>query len=351
MTWMNELCFHKMNDSTVFIIGASGAIGRKLVAHLCSNNVKVIAAIRKTKLPKTFSKYIENGNLIQEFNVDVRNRSTISQALQNHSKIDAVWMLAAPLSIESDRNPKGAEDIVIGGLKRLLSVMSERKIKRICFSDSIGSYGSEAPRNDCTAKWLIEHPMQDPGSVYGKQKRTCRELMKQWVDEDLTKQRSSRFAIIPGVLHDDESWGDGTTEYVLEAIKCAAYHQTYNCIIHPNEPLPMILRKDLVRGLSLLTFAKPEDLTEPEGGYTMSGLSFTPLELFAAIETIVPDFTWTYDDTISSPAKEFAKLWPNTLSSKEAARDLKFHADSTSLTQIVSQLLKAWKNRQGASKL
>ena len=61
------------------------------------------------------------------------------------------------------------------------------------------------------------------------------------------------FAIIPGVLHDDESWGDGTTEYVLEAIKCAAYRQTYNCIIHPNEPLPMILRKDLVRGLSLLT--------------------------------------------------------------------------------------------------
>jgi threonine 3-dehydrogenase len=39
---------------------------------------------------------------------------------------------------------------------------------KICFSDSIGSYGLKAPREGATADWLVENPTQDPGSDYGK---------------------------------------------------------------------------------------------------------------------------------------------------------------------------------------
>ena len=63
--------------------------------------------------------------------------------------------------------------------------MSEVGARRICFTDSIGSFGAEAPREGTTARWLTENPEQDPGSDYGLQKRGCRELMKQFAEEIL----------------------------------------------------------------------------------------------------------------------------------------------------------------------
>ena len=145
--------------------------------------------------------------------------------------IDAVWMLAAPLSVESARDPAAARDVVVGGLRRLLKVMGARGVPRICFSDSIGSFGAAAPRERCAASWLAAHPEQDPGSAYGRQKCECREIMREWVAEDRSGRRSARFAVIPGVLHTDETWGDGTTEYALEACKCAAEGTPYVCPI------------------------------------------------------------------------------------------------------------------------
>ena len=330
---------------TVFIIGASGAIGRRLVAYLCANNVRVIAAIRKTELPSSLSEYIHGGLLLQQFDVDVRDESTLDKAFATHPTIDAVWMLAAPLSIESARNPEKAEDVVIGGLRRLLSVMGRCGVHRICFSDSIGSYGSDAPRIGCTARWLIDHPEQDPGSVYGSQKRKCRHMMKKWVDEN--EQRSSRFAIIPGVLHTDDSWGDGTTEYVLEALKAAAYGTKYVCPIALDQTLPMVMRDDLVHGLYFLTFASESQIQEPQGGYAIAGLSFTPKELFREIHKIVPTFVWEIDENAASnPANIFASLWPDALSKIEAARDLEFLAQTISLSTIIRKILDAWRKRR-----
>ena len=36
---------------TVLVVGATGAIGRRLVAELCARGVRVLAAVRKTPLP------------------------------------------------------------------------------------------------------------------------------------------------------------------------------------------------------------------------------------------------------------------------------------------------------------
>jgi hypothetical protein len=44
----------------------------------------------------------------------------------------------------------------------------------------------------------------------------------------------------------------------------------------------MIWRDDLVKGLYALMLAEMGQLTEPEGGYTVGGLSFSGGELFAA---------------------------------------------------------------------
>ncbi|KAH8084965.1 L-threonine 3-dehydrogenase [Aureococcus anophagefferens] len=79
-----------------------------------------------------------------------------------------------PTSRSRPRDPSVARDVTVGGMERLLRAMKEESdATRMLFSDSIGSFGGAAPREDATARWLAEHPEQDPGSDYGRQKRAA----------------------------------------------------------------------------------------------------------------------------------------------------------------------------------
>mmetsp|Transcript_52463 Transcript_52463/g.67281 ORF Transcript_52463/g.67281 Transcript_52463/m.67281 type:complete len:362 (+) Transcript_52463:41-1126(+) len=312
----------------VLIIGASGVIGKRLVQAL-SNDGKytVVAGLRKTPLPQSL---LESGNVVCEMGIDLRNTESIEKLIEKYSQnIYAIWNLAAPLSVESENDPSVAEDTTVGGMSRLINAMIKYNVSestRILFSDSIGSFGSEAPRNEATAKWLIENPVQDPGSEYGRQKRKCREMLQ-------SSKYDTRWGIIPGVLHDDHTWGDGTTEYALGAIK--AFHDayqregvpSYDCPVHDSSMLPMIHISDLVSGLVALMETHKSMLTEPTSGYSFAGFSFTPIELFDSLtlhfesknENKKVEMNITYSPTA---AALFAELWPNSISGKEALRDL-----------------------------
>ena len=65
-------------------------------------------------------------------------------------------------------------------MKLVLQAMRDVGASKICFTDSIGSYGTSAPRRGATARWLTENPTQDPGSDYGLQKRAVRELLSEF---------------------------------------------------------------------------------------------------------------------------------------------------------------------------
>lgn len=72
--------------------------------------------------------------------------------------------------------------------------------------------------------------------------------------------------ILPGVLHNERVWGNGTTEYALDAL-LAATHQGFKhglpasgpfvCGVQPDVMLPMIYSTDLMRGLIALQVAGP----------------------------------------------------------------------------------------------
>ena len=104
-----------------------------------------------------------------------------------------------------------------------------------------------------------------------------------------------RFAVLPGVLHSEPIWGNGTTEYALDALLAASKGVPYVCPVELDVKLPMIFVDDLMRGLISLQEAKEEQLIEPQHGYCVPGLSFTPNELFAEIQTHFPDFQVTVD--------------------------------------------------------
>ena len=198
-----------------------------------------------------------------------------------------VWNLAAPLSVETAMDPSVAEAVTVGGMEKVLSAMASVGARKICFTDSIGSFGSDAPRTGTTARWLTENPIQDPGSDYGRQKRGCRELMAEFARDN---SGDPRWAVLPGVLHRNSVWGNGTTEYALDALLAAPHQCTkhglptgdaYVCPIEPDVRMPMVFVDDLMRGLVALQEAPEEQLKEPERGYAIPGLSFTPNEVRA----------------------------------------------------------------------
>lgn len=328
----------KTNQSTL-IIGAAGAVGKRLCAALAQSGHRVIATDRMEELPDSLKKIVDT----TVGSIDVTDPGRLRRLFREHADENTtVWNLAAPLSVETAMDPGVAEAVTIGGMTNVIEAMSQVGARKICFTDSIGSFGAEAPRSGATARWLTENPTQDPGSDYGLQKRGCRELMAKFAKE---QGGDPRFAVLPGVLHSEPIWGNGTTEYALDALLAAPHQATkhglptgdaFVCPVDPDVKMPMIFVDDLMRGLVALQEADEAGLNEPQNGYCIPGLSFTPNELFAEIRKHHPGFGFRVE--LDENMNKFANLWPDELSSKEAKLDLGYEP-KVGLTDMVANVL------------
>ena len=81
--------------------------------------------------------------------------------------------------------------------------------------------------------------------------------MRELLNEFRVKHNGDpRSAVLPGVLHSAPVWGNGTTEYALDALLAASRGRVYDCPIEPDTQLPMVYVEDLMRGLVALQYAK-----------------------------------------------------------------------------------------------
>lgn len=328
------------------IVGAAGAVGKRLCAALLAKGMPVIASDRMPQLPGSLTRsLLDVPGSVAVGGVDVCDREALKALFREHADENTtVWNLAAPLSVETAMDPKVAEAVTVGGMGNVLDAMREVGARRICFTDSIGSFGMMAPRRGATARWLTENPHQDPGSDYGVQKKGCRDLMARFAKDH---GGDPRFAVLPGVLHSEAVWGNGTTEYALDALLAAPHQATrhglpigasYVCPVDPDVRLPMIFVDDLMRGLIALQTADESLLTEPQHGYCIPGLSFTANELFAEIRQHHPGFGYRVE--LNQNMNKFANLWPDDLSTREPLRDLGY-APKVGLPEMVEKVLRS----------
>lgn len=226
-------------------------------------------------------------------------------------------------------------------MERVLSCMRDYNIKKIYFSDSIGSYGMGSPRFSATARWLMDNPTHDPQSDYGTQKRQCRELLVRFMKDH---GMDARFCVIPGVLHNGAVWGGGTTEYALDAILCAVKGEHYVCPVGEDVMLPMVHSEDLIRGMISLMNTPEESFLPHCRGVAIAGFSFTPKQLFGELMTYFPNFTYSFDPESNPQAAVFAITWPDTLCTEESLRHMGFKADRD-FQQTVKDIIDAHKKR------
>jgi len=135
-----------MPTPSTLIVGAAGAVGKRLCAALSAQGTRVIASDRMADLPGSLKRVVASAGGTSVGNVDVCDPEALNQLFKEHADENTtVWNLAAPLSVETAMDPAVAEAVTVGGMGNVLDAMSLVGARKICFTDTIGSFGAEAP--------------------------------------------------------------------------------------------------------------------------------------------------------------------------------------------------------------
>ena len=100
----------------VLVIGAAGAVGKRLCSALSRAGADVVAADRMQFIPSKIR------NVCQTCigSIDVRDPVSLRKLFRDHADENTiVWNLASPLSVETANNPEIAAPVVIGGMKAI----------------------------------------------------------------------------------------------------------------------------------------------------------------------------------------------------------------------------------------
>ena len=141
----------------ILVIGATGQIGSELTMELRDRygNSHVIAGYIKGSEPKGVLK--ESGPSAL---ADVTDADAIAKVVRDY-RIDAIYNLAALLSVVAERNPRLAWKIGVDGLWNVLEVAREYHCS-VFTPSSIGSFGLSTPH-----VMTPQDTIQRPGTIYG----------------------------------------------------------------------------------------------------------------------------------------------------------------------------------------
>lgn len=125
-----------MHSKRVFITGASGKIGRKLVAELLNRNYGVVALVRdKNKLPLRHpSLKIIEADILQQ-----------KKYFREIRKCDYVYHLAVYQNI-SDQNKNNFVRVNVEGTKLILEAIVKSKVKRLIYLSTVMVFKSTGKR-------------------------------------------------------------------------------------------------------------------------------------------------------------------------------------------------------------
>ena len=115
----------KHRREATLIIGAGGAVGKRLCSALTARGHRVIASDRMATLPASVQRSLgERGTCVGS--VDVCDLEALRALFHEHADSNTtVWNLAAPLSVETAHDPALAEAVTVGGMANVLHAMAE----------------------------------------------------------------------------------------------------------------------------------------------------------------------------------------------------------------------------------
>lgn len=289
-----------MGKQKILVIGAGGQIGSVLIHELAKiyGRTNVIASDLRVQpnRPEHFEQ------------LDVLDRKRLTELVDNE-QITQIYHLAAILSASGEANPLRTWDINMDGLFNVLEVARERKIHKIFFPSSIAVFGKDTPAINTP-----QHTILNPTTVYGMSK-VAGEHWAQYYH--LKYGMDIRLLRYPGIIGHQSDPGGGTTDYAVDIYHKAVLGENYTCFLKEDTALPMIYMEDAIRATIELMEA-PAEKVKLRTGYNLSGMSFTPKEITAAIQQHYPAFEVAYAPDFR---QQIAESWPQSIDDSVARED------------------------------
>ena len=285
---------------SIIVIGANGQIGSVLVPALRHSfgNDNVLA----TDLKKPV---IDNGR----FEIlDALDAQRLAEMVDQY-KVTQIYLLAAILSARGEADPLQTWRINMNCLFNALEVAREKKITKVFFPSTIAVFGKNVPKENTPQQVHLV-----PETVYGMTKVAGENWCNYYFQRYGLDVRSLRY---PGIIGYQSMPGGGTTDYAVDIYHKAILGEHFSCFLEPETRLPMMYMEDAIRA-TLELMEAPAELLQTRTSYNVSGMSFAPKDIAAAIQKIIPGFTISYEPDFR---QAIAASWPASINNLQAKKD------------------------------
>ena len=312
----------KINN--ILVTGANGQIGSVLVPALQKiyGNSSVIA-----------TDILKKDNVIGVFEIlDTTKYQDIENIVKKY-KINQIYHLAAILSANGEKYPEAAWNVNVNSFLNILESSRKNSVDKVFFPSSIAVFGSNAPLENTPQNVSL-----NPATVYGVSKVAGENLAQYYFLKYGLDIRSIRY---PGIIGYQSLPGGGTTDYAVDIYHKAVAGENFNCFLKPNTRLPMIYMDDAIKATIDLMHAPSENIKE-RTSYNLSGMSFSPQEIYNSIKKYYPNFEISY---VPDFRQSIADGWPKSIDDSKAQEDWDWIPDYNleSMTSvIISNLAKRY---------
>jgi nucleoside-diphosphate-sugar epimerase len=281
------------------VTGANGQIGQELVEALVRRlGDRQVVRLDLDPPPETSGPFEV---------ADVRDQESI-EGIVAARDVEVIYHLASILSATGEEHPDRTWDVNVNGLKTILDV-ARKHDARVFWPSSIAVFGPATREDEAP-----QSAAMDPTTMYGVTKRSGELLCQYYHRRYGVDVRSLRY---PGLVSYKIAPGGGTTDYAVEMFVQAARGSGYTCFLEAGTRLPMMYMPDAVRAALELMDASRGALSVHDS-YNVSGVSFSPETLEAAIREHFPSFSCSFD---SDHRQRIADDWPSSLDDRTARED------------------------------
>ncbi|RPD51221.1 NAD-dependent epimerase/dehydratase family protein [Paracnuella aquatica] len=292
-----------MTKEKILVIGASGQIGVELTLALRAiygnNNVIASDLREENSLLHGSGPYVS---------LDVMNKEMLHVQVIRQG-ITQIYLLAAMLSATGEKNPALAWHLNMQSLLNVLDIAREEKLTKVYWPSSIAVFGPTSPRQQCPQQTIIE-----PTTVYGISKYAGEFWCNYYFNKYGVDVRSIRY---PGLISYKSAPGGGTTDYAVDIFHQALEHGRYTSYLSEHTYLPMMYMPDAIRATIELMEAPAENI-KVRTSYNLSSMSFSPVEIGAAIKKHLPEFEL---DFAPDYRQAIADSWPQSIDDSVARSD------------------------------
>jgi threonine 3-dehydrogenase len=288
-----------MNTECILVIGANGQIGSVLVEYLREiyGVDQVIAS--DIRQPETLTGRFEK--------LDATDANTMAAIVRKY-KVTQIYHLAAILSAKGEQEPLKTWYINMQTYFNVLEAARENGVKKVFYPSSIAVFGDQVDTKADQWSYL------DPATVYGISKTAGENWSNYYFKRYGLDIRSLRY---PGIIGYQSMPGGGTTDYAVDIYHKAVKGELFECFLSEDTRLPMIYISDAMDATVRLMEA-PQEKISVRTGYNLAGMSFSPKEIAASIQKIIPDFKIVYKPDFR---QQIADSWPQEVDDSVARKD------------------------------